>query len=498
MTEIFDFDLTIDAQVTESVSQMNKAIKALVPQFNELRKSVEAINHVIPLFIMRIDGFHNEYGNISGGARTSSGNSLMTSIANIANSYITGGRFNLIYTIGSEFSGALNQAASDARTVNKATQNAGAPIDQFSQIYGAMQIRGADQNAAMKSTERLYNTFNNILWGRDERGRNLLQDYGLDIASNTNGTADVPTTLTNMAKEFPQMAPQDQHQLINILKMDSSAIELLREGVQLTDLLAKSRQYGLTIDPQLNARLTELNIRTNELSMAWDGLKGKVSNKLYDVLFSDGTIADGIGGLTDMITYGPDNFSLMRTLGVTRGTDTDKMRRGYNDADFYQQLNFYEKTMLDFGLMTDGFRKKYQGHNEAKNATLTVSTVAMNSEVPEFNPEKDLFNFGSETENMWINNQLMDINAEEPYSLWPSVDPVYENISSNPVNLLSPIDAESAGNFNGSAIADVIATAMQNNRVQIELTLIDSRTGDTSLIQAQGGARIAHAMELGN
>lgn len=48
MTEIFDFDLAIDAQVTESVSQMNKAIKALVPQFNELRKSVEAINHVIP------------------------------------------------------------------------------------------------------------------------------------------------------------------------------------------------------------------------------------------------------------------------------------------------------------------------------------------------------------------------------------------------------------------------------------------------------------------
>ncbi len=141
-----------------------------------------------------------------------------------------------------------------------------------------------------------------------------------------------------MAKEFPQMAPQDQHQLIHILRMDSNAIELLREGGQLTDLLAKSRQYGLTIDPQLNARLTELNIRTNELSMAWDGLKGKASNKLYDVLFSDGTIADGIGGLTDMITYGPDNFSIMRTLGVTQGIDTDKMRRGYNDADFISNL----------------------------------------------------------------------------------------------------------------------------------------------------------------
>lgn len=93
-----------------------------------------------------------------------------------------------------------------------------------------MQIRGTDQEAAIKSTERLYNTFNNILWRRDEQGWNLLQDYGLDIASNKNGTVDAPTTLTNMAKEFPQMAPQDQHQLIHILRMDSNAIELLREG----------------------------------------------------------------------------------------------------------------------------------------------------------------------------------------------------------------------------------------------------------------------------
>ncbi|SUB29004.1 Uncharacterised protein [Yersinia pseudotuberculosis] len=115
MTEIFDFDLAIDAQVTESVSQMNKTIKALVPQFNELRKSVEAINHVIPLFIMRIEGFHNEYGNISGGTRTSSDNSLMTSIANIANSYITGGKFNLIYTIGSEFASAVSQRSPNGK-----------------------------------------------------------------------------------------------------------------------------------------------------------------------------------------------------------------------------------------------------------------------------------------------------------------------------------------------------------------------------------------------
>ncbi|WP_338134029.1 chemotaxis protein [Yersinia kristensenii] len=62
----------------------------------------------------------------------------------------------------------------------------------------------------------------------------------------------------------------------------------------------------------------------------------------------------------------------------------------------------------------------------------------------------------------------------------------------------SPIYAESANgdNFNANVIADVIATAMQNNRVQIELTLIDGRTGETSVLLGQGGGRITYAMAM--
>ncbi|MDR4897968.1 chemotaxis protein, partial [Yersinia kristensenii] len=62
----------------------------------------------------------------------------------------------------------------------------------------------------------------------------------------------------------------------------------------------------------------------------------------------------------------------------------------------------------------------------------------------------------------------------------------------------APIYAESANgdNFNANVIADVIATAMQNNRVQIELTLIDGRTGETSVLLGQGGGRITYAMAM--
>ncbi len=70
--------------------------------------------------------------------------------------------------------------------------------------------------------------------------------------------------------------------------------------------------------------------------------------------------------------------------------------------------------------MTDGFRKKYQGNNEEKNATsavnaVAINTVAINSDIPEFNLGKDLFNFGAETENTWKITGLQIFTRKNPH-----------------------------------------------------------------------------------
>lgn len=90
----------------------------------------------------------------------------------------------------------------------------------------------------------------------------------------------------------------------------------------------------------------------------------------------------------------------------------------------------------------------------------------------------------------------MDINGQDPYSLSPSSSLAPDNNIGSIPTTESPIYTDSAGGFNANAIADAIATAMQNNRVQIELTLIDSRSGESLVIPAQGGSRIAHAMQM--
>ncbi|CNH58100.1 putative bacteriophage coat protein [Yersinia massiliensis] len=405
------------------------------------------------------------------------------------------GRLNIPYTIASEAAGIIIEDAQHAGTLENAARSVNAPVDQFSQISGAIRILGTEKMAAIKSTEQLYSTLNNMLWGRDDEGITQLHDFGLDIIRNENGTANVPATMTSIASNFSQMAPKNQSKLIEALGgVDNNAIELLREGVRLNDLLAKSTRFGLTVDPKINTQLAELNRQSNELSAAWDGLLEKGSKVGYQILLSDGSIADGIGGLTDLLTYGLDDFAIMRSLGVISGADSEKMRWAYNEPDFNRKLNWYEQSMLKSGLMTDGFRQKYQDYIESKKTEEVIYRDEDASVISGFQSV----------------NKSTDLLAPTPDSLWPSsvISPAgVDAMTNSPINAL-PLITESTAGLNTSvitdvstthdisAIADVIATAMQNNRVQIELTLIDGRSGESSVIRGQGGGRISYAMDI--
>ncbi|STJ26673.1 putative lytic transglycosylase, catalytic [Citrobacter braakii] len=130
----------------------------------------------------------------------------------------------------------------------------------------------------------------------------------------------------------------------------------------------KSQQFGLTVPDGLNEDLTGINGAINEMGAAWDGLKQKTKGGFYGLLLSDGSVKDGIEGITDLLTHGPDNVAIMHALGVTRGDEAEQLRKGYNDPEFTKTLTVTEKTALDFGTMTDGLRQKFQAYYGPKDA----------------------------------------------------------------------------------------------------------------------------------
>ncbi len=266
--------------------------------------------------------------------------------------------------------GSLQDASHSAYELDVAAKNAGMRVDDFTRLSGAMQILGVDAASANQSVEGLFATFNDALQGRNNETLAVLTQIGVQIVRNKDGTADVLKTMERLAQVIPKLSPEKQKTVADAIGLDAAGLALLREGLRLKALLAKSDKFGLTVDPQLNSELTALDRTINELGASYEGLKQRTKNNIFSWLLSDGSVKDGLKGITDVFSNGLDSISLGHAIGLNRGNEADQLRWGYNNPKFYQTLGELDKVGLDYGYMTDGYREKYQAWqkpNEAVN-----------------------------------------------------------------------------------------------------------------------------------
>ncbi|MBE8111971.1 hypothetical protein IPF02_31855, partial [Escherichia coli] len=141
------------------------------------------------------------------------------------------------------------------------------------------------------------------------------------------------------------------------LGLTPELLALMRDGERMKKLLAKSEEFGLTVDPALNQQLSEVNGTMNELSASWDGLWQRSKNKALKTILSDGSVKDGLEGVTDLFTNG-DFTGLSHALGFINSNDAEKLRRIQNDKELYNSLPRSERGQVDAGFMTDAVRKR--------------------------------------------------------------------------------------------------------------------------------------------
>ena len=437
MANAFDFELVANDQVTATIHRIDEAVKKLTPQLDKTRdglklggqESVEGLESINDK-LQGMGQFAREGVQFIGDlvpplkmVGELGGKALKFGGIAAAGGYVIHG-----------LAKGLGEAASNAYQLDTAAKNAGMSVDNFSRISGAMQILGADSDSARQSVEGLYKTFNDPLWARNDVVQELLTRNGVVIERLKDGTADVYKTLDNVAKIFPKLSPQTQKTLADALGLDENLLALMREGSKYKDLLAKADKFGLTVDPQTNAQLTELDRQLSEVSAAWDGLKQRGQNKLYGAILSDGSVKDGIDGVTDIVTNGIDSISVAHFLGLNRGKEADQLRRGYNDPEFYQKLSEWDKVGSDYGIMTDGYRKKYEQHYGPKDEQEKQNLVA-----PVNTPYMP---FGEDQQQARL-KQL-----ESQYNLPATLlDRVYLNESNRGKNLLSPAGAQGPFQF---------------------------------------------------
>ena len=384
MSNSFDFELVADDRVSEAITRIDEAVRKLDPQLQKTRTGLQLGGQE------STDGLDTLVSRLDVMSRAARDNvqhigdmvpplkmvgELTTTYADIASRMGFAGVAAYALAKGAGAAGEqLKAAADNAYRLDVASKNAGMRVDAFSRLSGAMQILGSDSESANQSIEGLYTTFNDAMQGRNGNVLAILAQMGVQISKNKDGTADVMRTMESLARIFPSLSPEKQKTVADALGLDEAGLKLLREGGRLKDLLSKSDQFGLTVDPQLNDKLTEINSTMNELGASWDGLKKRTQNKIFDGLLSDGSVQDGLKGIQDLLTNGVDSISLAHALGATRGKEADQLREGYNDPKFYSSLDMGDKIALDFGVMTDSYRKRYAEWKRPQEAAGQLQT----------------------------------------------------------------------------------------------------------------------------
>ncbi|HHH0383804.1 TPA: chemotaxis protein [Yersinia enterocolitica] len=427
-------------------------------------------------------------------------------VNSLDNANLLASRFNIPLYVASTSLDAVSNNVKQAGTLEDAAQSVNAPIEQFNNISSAMRIKGADKEQSIQSTQELYSKLNSLAMETNESYSvlsGLLNSYGTDIAYNENSTIDVPNTMLNISRIFPVMGLQDKNTLINTVEFNKNSVTLLREGEELGNLLSQAKHLGHSSSPELHERKTRLNDALNKFNFLTDSWIDKQKDKLSDLVTTGDFLADFIGGFSDSYGFDREETTVVEYYAAQNGYDMSWYKTVIDDPEFTQQLDKTEKESLLSRLPLQSLDTKYRKYKQIKEDVAAINNMSTTGEVPNFIPPNSDFNLvtdilysGVETENDWSNNRITDLNAPEPYSLLPSHS-IYpdSNIVAPPASI-SPIYAEQMSDFNFTAIADVIATAMQNNRVQIELTLIDGRTGETSVVLGQGGGRITYAMAM--
>ncbi|MBJ8785204.1 hypothetical protein I5399_01435 [Citrobacter freundii] len=361
MSNVFDFELVANDQVSDVIDRINEAIRGLEPKLDKTKEGLQLGGQET---VDGLNGFISRFENLSKSARDNVQfiGDIVPPLKMVGELSGKLGSLGIVGAAGyglKQVAYGFREASREAYNLDVSSKNAGMRVDDFSRLAGAMRILGADSESANASIGGMAKMLKEAASGANGQVLGALAQIGVQIQKNNDGSVDTLKTLQEIARVFPSLRPEQQKSVADALGMTPEMLALMREGERMKTLLAKSDEFGLTIDPELNKELGDINGTMNELSASWDGLWQRSKNKALKTLLSDGSVKDGLEGVTDLFTNG-DSISQMHALGVTSSSDATKLRRMLGDKDLNNNLSWYDRNMAYYGgIMTDGARKQY-------------------------------------------------------------------------------------------------------------------------------------------
>ncbi|HHC1547772.1 TPA: transglycosylase SLT domain-containing protein [Klebsiella pneumoniae] len=390
MSNAFDFELIADDRVSATIDEINEAIKNLLPQLDKTQEKLNLGGDET------VDSLDDVGGRLDKMARSARDNVQFIGdiipplkiVGELAGKMATFGAAGVVGYGIKKVADGFREAANEAYNLDTQAQNTAMSVQDFTRLAGAMRILGADSESAASSIEGVFKAFNEAASGKNAGVMAAMAQIGAQIEKNRDGSVNTLKTLESIAKIFPTLRPDQQKSFADAMGLTPELLTLMREGVNYKKLLAKADEFGLTVEPGLNKQLSDVNVTMNELGAAWDGLINKSEKKVLKFVMSDGSVKNGLEGVTDLLTNG-DLTALSHAAGFINTDEAEKLRRIQGNKDLYNKLTRRERGAVDAGFMTDAVRKRYDaeyGATDAAERLRSDMSVIMPQKVPGNNP----------------------------------------------------------------------------------------------------------------
>jgi len=352
MANVFDFQLKADDQVSQSIQNIDDAVKKLTPQLNDAQKVVQLGGR------RSAEGLDEVSGRLEKLAKNARDGVQFVGDLVPPLKMVGGLTLGLggLATVMNGVKSQIKEYADSGYKIDTTAKNISATTRAYQELTGAMIENGATRDSAESSVTGLYQRANDALNGRDDPFNALLAQMGVKISKTKEGMADVVKLMDDLNKAMLQQSPARQAVIAQVGQFSPELLNYLRQSTdQVQRLKDQAQRDGLIFSDKDVQNALAFRNQVNQISASWDGMlmKGQAwlgQAPLVQKSFDDASQIMQHG--FDAATVG----SLMTWNGG--GKQADRLRDAQKNDEFKKTLSWDEKLDLRLGYASGDLVKK--------------------------------------------------------------------------------------------------------------------------------------------
>lgn len=352
MAKAFDFQLTADDRVSESIQSIDDAVKKLIPQLNNARTGLQLGGRQSSEGVDEISG---RLGNLAKNARDGVQfiGDLVPPLKMVGGLTLgLGGLASVFNAVKSGIQGYANAGYK----IDTTAKNISTTTRAYQELTGAMIENGSARDAAEGSVSGLYQRANDALNMRDDGFLALTSQLGIKISKTKEGVADVAKLMDDLNKVMLQQSPARQALIAQVGGFSPELLSFLRQSTdQVQKLKDQAQRDGLIFSDKDVQNALAFRNQLNHISASWDGLLMKAQVNLG----KDPTIQGVFDSASQVMQHGFDTATVGSLMDFNSGGEqADRIREALKDEKFKKTLSWDEKLDLNMGYASGDLVKK--------------------------------------------------------------------------------------------------------------------------------------------